>query len=603
MAAQSSFAVITPDSGEVESDYRSRSSATDMNQQKIKYAQVDLLADQVKQTTLAGCALIVLVGGTLWYSFTFADALVIAWVVTGLLIAVPRYLVIGRIKKNLNTDEPRLVLEISIAIALFTSGLHWGAGAWLFLDTGSTQSFALICGAILGVIASALALYSTRPLICCLFTVTVFSIAAAKLAVLESWGLAIMCLVVLPPYVLLSRTLGQRIEKSITQDFRNAELLEEVRATKDELERSSREKSLFMAATSHDLRQPLHAQSMILQIMSSRAQGTEFSDLVDKMVVSNDALIELFNALLEVSQLDAGTIEVHPSHHSLRETATLLIDEFQETANQKGLTLALVGGESVVYTDPILLTRILRNLVSNAIKFTERGYVRIELAELSSTLIEVSVCDTGIGIHEQDQEIIFKEYMQLGNPSRDRRKGIGLGLALVRRMCDLLKLDIRVASTPSEGSRFSLTIPAGDPSKVVRLSKELEPELIQGLDILIIDDEVPILEAMTTLFADWSCRTQTFTTLSAACETVSKTGYKPDLIISDYRLNEDANGIDAIGQLRQLIGEEVPSIIISGDTDPSLLEEIHKADFFLLHKPIKAEKIRKVINLLISDEA
>lgn len=571
-----------------------------MKQRKIENALVDLLADQVRQTTVAGCALIVLVGGALWISFPVSKALIIGWVAVGLLIAVPRYIGIDHVKKQLSADDSRLPLELVIAIALFTSGLHWGGAAWFFLDTSSTQSFALVCGAILGVIASALAIFSTRPLTCCIFAVTVFIIAAAKLAQLQSWGLAIMCLIVLPPYAVLSRTLGQRIEKSITQDFRNAELLEEVRATKDALEKSSREKSLFMAATSHDLRQPLHAQNMILQIMSSRAQGTEFSDLVEKMMVSNDALIELFNALLEVSQLDAGTISVHASHHSLLETANRLIDEFHETANQKGLTLEVAGSDHVVHTDPILLIRILRNLFSNAIKFTERGFVRITLAR-HNDLIEVSIQDSGIGIHQDDQQTIFREYTQLSNPSRDRSKGIGLGLALVRRMCELLKLEITLESTLGEGSCFTVKIPAGDPTQVVQLDKDVAPEPIENLDVMVIDDEMPILDAMNTLFTDWSCRPRTFTKLSDACDAVTAMEYTPDLIISDYRLSEQADGIEAISRLRHLIGKDVPSIIISGDTDPRLLEKIHKADFYLLHKPVRTEKLRKVISSLLSE--
>ncbi|MEM7257981.1 MAG: ATP-binding protein [Pseudomonadota bacterium] len=570
-----------------------------MKQRKIEHALVDLLADQVRQTTFAGSALIVLVGCALWFTPAFSKLLIIGWVVVGLVIAVPRYIVIGHIKQQLAENDSRLPLEIVIGIALFTSGLHWGSAAWFFLDTSSTQGFALVCGAILGVIASALAIFSTRPLTCCIFAVTVFIIAAAKLAQLESWGLAIMCLVVLPPYAILSRTLGRRIEKSITQDFRNAELLEEVQATKDALEKSSREKSLFMAATSHDLRQPLHAQNMILQILSNRAQGTEFSELVEKMMVSNDALIELFNALLEVSQLDAGTISVHASHHSLLETANRLIDEFHATANQKGLALELIGDDHVVHTDPVLLMRILRNLLSNAIKFTEHGYVCMTLKQ-QQNLVEISLEDTGIGIHKSDQQTIFREYTQLSNPSRDRSKGIGLGLALVRRMCELLKLELQLHSTPGEGSRFQLRIPAGDPQNIVQLGKELVPEPIQNLDVMVIDDELPILDAMNTLFADWSCRTRAFTRLADACEAAA-TGYTPDLIISDYRLNEEANGIEAISRLRQLIGKDVPSIIISGDTDPRLLEKIHNADFFLLHKPVRTEKLRKVIGSLLGE--
>ena len=568
---------------------------TNMNGQKIESALVDLLADQVKQTTYAGSALIALVGAALWISFPRAQ--ILGWVLIGFIIAIPRYLIIDRIKNGLLPDESRFGLEFFIGLVLFVSGLHWGAAAWLFLDTNSVQGFALVCGAILGVIASALAIFSTRPLICCIFTATVFIIASLKLASLGNWGLAIMCIVVIPPYAILSRTLGRRIEKSITQDFRNAELLEEVSATKDALEKSSREKSLFMAATSHDLRQPLHAQSMILQIMSSRAKGTEFGDLVDKMMVSNDALIALFNSLLEVSQLDAGTIEVHASHHSLLETANLIVDEFQETAIQKGLRLELVGGDCVVYSDPILLARILRNLISNALKFTPAGHVRLEMVEHDS-LVHVSVCDTGIGIQQDDQSTIFKEYTQLGNPSRDRRKGIGLGLALVHRMCELLGHEIRVQSKPGEGSCFYLELPVGNRDKMVLLNQEPEAELIQNLDIMIIDDEQPILDAMNTLFLDWSCRARTFTSLEDARTAVTETSYFPDLIISDYRLSESANGIDAITQLRQLLEEEVPALIISGDTDPRLLEKIHDEDYYLLHKPVRIDKLRTVIGSL-----
>lgn len=568
-----------------------------MNEQKIKSALVDLLADQVKQTTLAGCALIALVGAALWAYFPATQILV--WVLIGFVIAFPRYLIIDRMKNGLLPNDSRFGLELVIAFALFLSGLHWGAAAWFFLDINSAQSFALVCGAILGVIASALAIFSTRPLMCCIFATTVFSIAALKLAVLESWGLSIMCIIVLPPYVILSQTLGRRIEKSITQDFRNAELLEEVRATRDALEQSSREKSLFMTATSHDLRQPLHAQSMILQIMSGRAQGTEFEDLVDKMMSSNDALIALFNSLLEVSQLDAGTIDVHASHHSLLEVANLIIDEFQETANQKGLNLEIVGGDCVVYSDPVLVMRILRNLVSNALKFTHEGRVCLKIVE-QSPLVHISVCDTGIGIPESELSTIFSEYTQLGNPSRDRRKGIGLGLALVRRMCELLNHEIRVNTKLGEGSCFVLELPVGNPDNIERLSTEPESELIRDLDIMIIDDEQPILDAMITLFSDWSCRTRAFTSLGDARSAVVGTDYHPDLIISDYRLNENINGIETITQLRQIIGEEVPAIIISGDTDPRLLEKIHEEDFYLLHKPVKIDKLRNVIRSLLS---
>lgn len=570
-----------------------------MTSQKVDNALVDLLADQVKQTTFAGCILITLVGAFIWSAFPTHQ--VLGWMLVGYLIAIPRFLIIAWMEKKLSPDDPRSSLEWVIGIALFISGLHWGTAGWLFLDTNDVQYFALVCGGILGVIASSLAIFSTRPLICALFAITVFSIVTLKFALIGNWGLVVMCLVVLPPYTLLSRTLGRRIEKSITQDFRNAELLEEVRSAKDAAEIASREKSLFMTATSHDLRQPLHAQSMLLQILSSRAKDTEFGQIVERMMISNDALIALFNALLEVSQLDAGTIDVRESHHSLLEVASSVVGEFQESANHKGLKMTLNGGDHVIYSDPILLMRILRNLVSNAIKFTPEGSVTLEMCKEGS-LVKISVCDTGIGIPEKDQNTIFSEYTQLGNKARDRSKGIGLGLALVRRMCELLEHDLWVKSETGEGSCFHIAVPAGNAEFIVKLDKDPVLDVIQNLDIMIIDDEQQILEAMSTLFSDWGCRARTFLSLDEAQSAVLNLHYRPDLIITDYRLNEQSNGMNVISQLRQILDEDVPAIIISGDTDSQLLETIQNEGFYLLHKPVNISKLRKVISSLIGNK-
>ena len=387
----------------------------------------------------------------------------------------------------------------------------------------------------------------------------------------------------------------------MTQDFRNAELLEEVREARDALETASREKSVFMTATSHDLRQPLHAQSILLQILDERAKGTEFVDIVEKIKISNNALIALFNSLLEVSQLDAGTIEARKSHHSLLEVVNLIIEEFHEIASRKGLTLELTGSDHVVYSDPILLMRILRNLVSNAIKFTSCGGVTFKIVN-TGTHIQVSVCDTGVGIALSDQSTIFSEYTQLQNPSRDRSKGIGLGLAIVRRMCQLLEHDVSVNSEPGVGSCFHITLPLGNAQNRMTLSKPPVFDQIQNLDIMLIDDEPQILDAMDTLFSDWSCRASVFASFEEARSAIVDARYQPDLIISDYRLGGLLNGVDVILQLRQILGSDVPAIIISGDADPRLLEKIQKEDFYLLHKPVNISILRKVISTLLNTD-
>lgn len=569
-----------------------------MNQTRIESALVDLLADQVRLATYASTAMITLVGVALMLSSQAEH--VLTWVVLGYAIAVPRYIAIGRVKKPLLANDSRRTLELCVGLALLLSGLHWGLAGWLFMDTSNVEDFVLVTGGILGVIASSLSMYSSRPLLCCLFATTVFTIVALKFVMLGSWALAVMSLLILPAYAVQSRTIGKRIEKSITQEIHNADLLVEVRAAKDVAEKASRDKSYFMAATSHDLRQPLHAQHLYLQVLRLRVKGTEFGELVEKLHVSNEALIELFNALLEVSQLDAGTMEVQKSHNSLMEITEIIVQEFQGLASGKGLTLELKGQDYAVHSDPVLLLRILRNLVSNAIKFTSVGGVCLTI-EKKNTDVYVTIIDTGIGIPEEKQGDIFNEYVQLGNASRNRDEGIGLGLALVSRMCKLLEHDLQLESTPGEGSRFTIILPEGYIEHIVELDAELAPVSIGNLEIMLIDDEQAVLDSMRELFSEWSCQTHTYSSLKAARFDIVNNHLLPDLIISDYRLNNNVNGVDVLRELRGELGYSVPAMIISGDTDPALLEKIKTEDIYLLHKPVDIAKLRKVVETLLQN--
>jgi len=348
------------------------------------------------------------------------------------------------------------------------------------------------------------------------------------------------------------RGVGKSIEASVTKDFQNAKLLEEVSYTRDLAEQANIEKSQFMAATSHDLRQPLHAQGLLLEVLKQQLIGQSQSKLVDKVVQSNSALHSLFNSLLEISQFDAGTIEVNKSHHL------------------------------IVFSDPVLLSRIIRNLVSNAIKYTEQGTISIHYSQQGSQLL-LSVTDTGIGIAEQEHENIFKEYKQLNNNERDRQKGVGLGLALVSRMCELLDHDIEVKSTFGQGAVFTLSLPLGDPSQVIHVAKEENTSSIEGINVLLVDDELPILDAMQSLLSQWQCQ----------CPV--------DLIISDYRLSGDLNGIQCIEHLRGIVGEATPAVLLSGDTDPNLLNTVQQAGFYMLHKPLKPARLRNVMTLLLKN--
>lgn len=569
-----------------------------MSDQRTRFALLDQLLVQIKQSGLANTFLITVVGAGVWWALPSSQ--VVVWVLAGYVITAPRFLLSSLIK-NVASEKKRYDrLEHLSILILFLSGLHWGIAGWLFLDPGNPNVFGFVLAAILGVVCATLASLAIRPRIWFIYAVATLGITIAKLLVIGNWGIAAMGVGLLTFLTMVSRGLGERIKQSITQDFRNAELLQEVSIAKESAEKANLEKSLFMAATSHDLRQPLHAQSLLLEVLSNRVQGSELSDLVRKVVDSNDALNSLFNSLLEISQLDAGTITVHKGHHSLTECCELIVDEFFEVAGKKTLTIELTGDDSVVHSDALMLARIIRNLVSNAIKFTSEGGVKIHIQNDESTVL-LSVSDTGVGIPPGEQKHIFNEYTQLGNKARDRSMGIGLGLAIVRRLCDLLEHSIEVESSDGTGACFRLVIPRGNRDSIVSISPEVEVSSIGDIDVLLIDDEQPILDAMQTILTDWSCRSHAYTSYREAAKIINSTDLKPDLILSDYRLNEDVNGIEAIRLLRAKLGTDVPAILISGDTDPELLDYIQKENFYLLHKPLKTAKLRKVLGVLLND--
>lgn len=564
--------------------------------ERMRAAVVELLLRQVKQTGYANCALVVFVGAIMWTRFDSPQAL--GWIVAGLVVTLPRFFVFEQIRRRFAFGSESLRLELAIALAMLLSGLHWGAAVWLFLDVGNAYKFSFLTAAVLGVLAAAMSTYSVRPLIWFVFAATVCVVSVAKMLTTGNELLAVMSVMVLATFTALSHSLGNRIRESITQDLRNARLLVEVRNAKEMADLANRQKSVFMAATSHDLRQPLHAQSLLLDVLAGRVNDGELADLVGMIKQSNAALNSLFDALLEVSQLDAGTIKVQRSHQSLRELCHLIVGEFHEVASRKGLTIEVVGQDRVVLSDPVLLARVLRNLVSNAIKFTESGGVTLRIHE-DAAPIRLSVIDTGVGVAESDHELIFNEFAQLGNQARDRSQGIGLGLALVRRMCALLEHPLTIDSSPGQGSRFTLTLLAGEAIAVVDRESDPQVHELPMLDVMIIDNEQPILDAMQTLFADWSCPVRTYTSASAALMSLERDGYRPDLILSDYRLDESLTGLDAIRLLRNALGTTTPAIVISGDTDPGLLARFEGQTVTLLHKPLKAARLKQVIAALV----
>jgi signal transduction histidine kinase/CheY-like chemotaxis protein len=370
-------------------------------------------------------------------------------------------------------------------------------------------------------------------------------------------------------------------------------------AKKDMAERANQAKSRFFAAASHDLRQPLHALSLFIAALKGRNHQAETQTLIDNIEASTAAMELLFNALLDISRLDAGAIEPHRVHFPLQKMLLDLKHQFGAVAAEKQLRLRFRPCDVTLYSDPLLIERILINLIANAIRYTDDGGVLVACRRRGRTA-RISVIDTGRGIPPDQQENVFHEFVQLHNAARDRSKGLGLGLAIVSRLGRLLGHRVDLRSRPGYGSVFSLDVPLGDARLIQQAAPAGAPGQIPAdALVLLVDDESAILRGMAELFDNWGIDLVTAHSAGEAVQWLDSLGRVPDVIVSDYRLPEDTDGIEVIARLRQKYGQDIPAILVTGDTAPDTIQRISQAGLPLLHKPLRPAKLRALLTHLI----
>ncbi len=361
--------------------------------------------------------------------------------------------------------------------------------------------------------------------------------------------------------------------------------------------KESQDKSRFIASTSHDLRQPLHSLTLYADLLADKLADSPHQELVNKARHSINSLHGLLGALLDVSKLDAGTVEFNQSHFSLSNLLHKLVQTHQELAAQKGLKLKWVNNSAVIHSDAVMLERVFGNLLSNAIQHVASGTILLG-ARKKGDAIEIQVWDQGPGIPEQELSNIFDEFKQLENPERNRNKGLGLGLAIVRRICEKLNLKLNVNSWLGKGTVFSVTVPLGKPEKVVLVTKPKENTNwdMSNARVLVIDDDQMILEAMSNLLESWGCEV----IVAENCdEAVSKARQShPHLIISDYRLPGHQNGGEVIQRINEQFDVPRPAVILTGDTSPERVISAQASGHLLLHKPVKAAQLRMALRKL-----
>ncbi|MBI2311968.1 MAG: response regulator [Betaproteobacteria bacterium] len=498
-------------------------------------------------------------------------------------------------------------------LGALASGCVWGSAGLLMYVPGSLAHQALLSTILFAVSAGSAGVYPIYlPTYYAFIAPTLFPVIVRMAWQADATHLTIglMGITVLATLLVIGRNLNRIMTESLNTRFENLDLIEALtrqtataEAAKQEAEASNRAKSQFLAAASHDLRQPLHALGLFVAALNEKACARNVRDIVDHINSSVESLEVLFNELLDVSKLDAGVVRPSVRPFPIRSLLDRLRSDYRALAAEKGLGLIIYPSAAQVMSDLSLLERILRNLLSNAIRYTEKGGITVE-CQRRGDILRIDVWDTGIGIPADQHQRIFEEFYQVGNPGRDRRKGLGLGLAIVRRLARLLGHRLEMNSTVGGGSVFSVEVP---------LAKEARPETpeaegtavanatLAGRRIVVVDDEQTVRDGMQALLTGWGCEVIVAASADEALERVANAAGRPELVIADYRLQGGANGIEAIRHLRAVLGANVPGILITGDTAPDRLNEAAASGYHLLHKPVRPARLRALISGTLRD--
>jgi signal transduction histidine kinase/CheY-like chemotaxis protein len=382
----------------------------------------------------------------------------------------------------------------------------------------------------------------------------------------------------------------------------NQNLVRELRIQKEAAEQANVAKSKFIATASHDLRQPVHALGLLAGALQGHAMNDDMRRLVGQIGGSVTAMDGLFDSLLDISRLDAGVVEAQIEDFPIQTVLERVCRDYLAEAETKGLRLVWNRCSAIVRTDPFLLERILRNLVSNAVRYTDRGSIVVGCRR--GNRLRLEVWDTGRGIPLEQQGQVFREFFQLETPERDRAKGLGLGLAIVDRLAKLLDCAVTLRSEPGKGSVFMISVALAQSQGLGVPSPQGAPMFVmpRGL-ILVIDDDPVIQSAMQSLLSSWGHDVIVAGSGAEMLDRIATPSRRPDLIICDYRLRDGKNGIGVIKRLQSNYNERVPAVLITGDTASDRLQEAQESGLVLLHKPVAEIKLRATVGNLMRARA
>jgi signal transduction histidine kinase/CheY-like chemotaxis protein len=491
-------------------------------------------------------------------------------------------------------------------------GAAWGAAVWLLYPHGRAHQQAALLLIAYGYCVGAIPLLANQYRIFLGFISLAFVPTILRLVALGGPDDLVLAGVVSLTGLmtaLLGRTYRHAFENAIYLKLRTEQLAEQLQAEKavaeaarSVAEAASRAKTQFFSAASHDLRQPLHAMGLFAEALRAKSRGDdEVTHLVNSINSSVDALEGLFSELLDITKIDTGGVEPQPEHFRLRELFQRLRLQYEPTAFEKGLSMSVRGAGHAVYADPVLVDRVVRNLLSNAIRYTEDGGVLVG-ARVRGNQVRVQVWDTGVGIPACEQARIFDEFYQVDAGAAlapNQARGLGLGLSIVQRLVRLMEAPLTLSSVPGRGSVFTLELPLGKPPQKAPPSLgAARPRIGLTLEhrrIVVVEDEPAVREGLMLLLRGWGATVEAFESVAHLAAWTAARPPAPDLAIVDYRLPEGRTGLEALQTLRETFGTTLPAILVTGSTMTGHEDESSRHDFHLLIKPVAPNKLRAMI--------
>lgn len=500
--------------------------------------------------------------------------------------------------KSINNPIKEVIIQTFI-VALMA--LVWGLLPIHFLGQATPLMVIVIISIGCGLAAGSVAMNATCLPIFIAYTYTtliamIIGLYSTGDSILQDLSYALLAYAALLTW--FSLNMRKAVRDSIMLRTDNEALVRKLRSALIQTDEANRAKSVFLASASHDLRQPLHALGLLTETMGNTQLDNSQTDIQQHMLQAVESTRRMLDSLLNISKLDAGAISSEPRPFLLQTLFSELESELAPMADEKNLIYRSRESILAVHSDPLIVELILRNLIANAIRYTDTGGLLVGYRKRNDRVL-IEVWDTGIGITKDKFDDIFNEFNQLANPERDSLKGFGLGLAIAQGLAETLGSKITLQSVVGRGSVFRFDLPLSNADIIPDLDQSNKIIDFSGHAILVLDDDHQVRVSMSSLLKTWGCTCLLAESADQAINEIDKHHNGINLMLVDYRLREQKTGRQAIEQIRQHTGKTIPAIIITGDTASERIQDAQSADALLLHKPASAKQLHRLMQSLL----